>query len=29
VGLFVITFIVALGQLLLLERRVHYGSDRR
>jgi sn-glycerol 3-phosphate transport system permease protein len=29
VGLFVITFVVALGQLLLLERRVHYGSDRR
>jgi sn-glycerol 3-phosphate transport system permease protein len=29
VGLFVLTFVVALGQLLLLERRVHYGSDRR
>jgi sn-glycerol 3-phosphate transport system permease protein len=28
VGLFVITFLVALGQFLLLERRVHYGSDR-
>jgi sn-glycerol 3-phosphate transport system permease protein len=28
VGLFVLTFIVALGQLTLLERRVHYGSDR-
>jgi sn-glycerol 3-phosphate transport system permease protein len=28
VGLFVITFIVALGQFVLLERRVHYGSDR-
>ena len=28
VGLFIITFIVALGQFLLLERRVHYGSDR-
>ena len=28
VGLFAITFIVALGQFLLLERRVHYGSDR-
>ncbi len=28
VGLFLITFIVALGQFLLLERRVHYGSDR-
>ena len=25
VGLFVITFIVALGQFLILERRVHYG----
>lgn len=29
VGLFVITFVIALGQLVLLERRVHYGSDRR
>jgi sn-glycerol 3-phosphate transport system permease protein len=29
VGLFVITFVIALGQLALLERRVHYGSDRR
>lgn len=29
VGLFVITSAIALGQLLLLERRVHYGSDRR
>ncbi len=29
VGLFVLTFVVALGQFLLLERRVHYGSDRR
>jgi sn-glycerol 3-phosphate transport system permease protein len=28
VGLFVITFIVALGQFVLLDRRVHYGSDR-
>ena len=28
VGLFLITFVVALGQFLLLERRVHYGSDR-
>jgi sn-glycerol 3-phosphate transport system permease protein len=28
VGLFVLTFVVALGQLTLLERRVHYGSDR-
>ncbi|MEL7207208.1 MAG: sugar ABC transporter permease [Actinomycetota bacterium] len=28
VGLFFITFVVALGQFLLLERRVHYGSDR-
>ncbi len=28
VGLFAITFLVALGQFLLLERRVHYGSDR-
>ena len=28
VGLFVITFIVALGQFVLLERRVHYGSER-
>ena len=28
VGLFVITFLVALGQFVLLERRVHYGSDR-
>ena len=28
VGLFVITFLVALGQFLLLERRVHSGSDR-
>lgn len=28
VGLFVITFLVALGQFLLLERRVHYGSGR-
>jgi sn-glycerol 3-phosphate transport system permease protein len=29
VGLFVITFLVALGQFVLLERRVHYGSDRK
>lgn len=29
VGLFVVTFIAALGQFLLLERRVHYGSGRR
>lgn len=29
VGLFAITFLVALGQFVLLERRVHYGSDRR
>ena len=29
VGLFVITFVIALGQLVLLERRVHYGSARR
>lgn len=29
VGLFAITFIAALGQFLLLERRVHYGSERR
>lgn len=29
VGLFGITFLVALGQLVLLERRVHYGGDRR
>lgn len=29
VGLFTITFFVALGQFLLLERRVHYGSGRR
>lgn len=29
VGLFVITFVIALGQLVLLERRVHYGSSRR
>jgi sn-glycerol 3-phosphate transport system permease protein len=29
VGLFALTFVVALGQLMLLERRVHYGSDRR
>jgi len=29
VGLFVITFVIALGQLMLIERRVHYGSDRR
>lgn len=29
VGLFAITFFVALGQFLLLERRVHYGSARR
>ena len=28
-GLFAITFVVALGQFVLLERRVHYGSDRR
>ena len=28
VGLFVITFLVALAQFVLLERRVHYGSDR-
>lgn len=28
VGLFVITFVVALSQFVLLERRVHYGSDR-
>lgn len=28
VGLFVLTFVIALGQLTLLERRVHYGSDR-
>ena len=27
VGLFLITFVVALGQFLLLERRVHYGND--
>jgi ABC-type sugar transport system permease subunit len=26
VGLFVITFAAALGQFVLLERRVHYGS---
>lgn len=29
VGLFVVTFLAALGQFLLLERRVHYGSNRR
>jgi sn-glycerol 3-phosphate transport system permease protein len=29
VGLFIVTFIAALGQFLLLERRVHYGSGRR
>ncbi len=29
VGLFAITFVAALGQFLLLERRVHYGSGRR
>ncbi|MFZ6002769.1 MAG: carbohydrate ABC transporter permease [Actinomycetota bacterium] len=28
VGLFAITFVAALGQFMLLERRVHYGSDR-
>ncbi|MGK2930363.1 MAG: carbohydrate ABC transporter permease [Acidimicrobiales bacterium] len=28
IGLFVITFLVALGQFLLLEKRVHYGSRR-
>lgn len=28
VGLFAVTFVAALGQFLLLERRVHYGSDR-
>ncbi|MGQ0831993.1 MAG: carbohydrate ABC transporter permease [Microthrixaceae bacterium] len=28
VGLFVITFVFALSQLMLLERRVHYGSNR-
>lgn len=27
VGLFVVTLVVALGQFLLLERRVHYGND--
>jgi len=29
VGLFAITFTIALGQLMLIERRVHYGSSRR
>ena len=29
VGLFAVTLLAALGQFLLLERRVHYGSDRR
>ena len=29
VGLFVITFVFALSQFVLLERRVHYGSSRR
>lgn len=29
VGLFVVTFLAALGQFLLLERRVHYGGGRR
>lgn len=28
VGLFAVTFLAALGQFLLLERRVHYGSRR-
>lgn len=27
VGLFVVTFVVTLGQFLLLDRRVHYGSS--
>ena len=26
VGLFVVTFVVTLGQFLLLDRRVHYGD---
>jgi hypothetical protein len=26
IGLFVVTLIVALGQFLLLNRRVHYGD---
>jgi len=29
VGLFVITFVFALSQFMLLERRVHYGSNRK
>ena len=28
IGLFAVTFVVALGQFLLLDRSVHYGSDR-
>lgn len=29
IGLFVLTFLVSVFQFVILERRVHYGSDRR